>query len=131
MLKEKNTWANAIERSKKIVNEMSVYLQRFMNHKIEYLEIIDAYEQGILDLEYSSYEELKVQLKEFNENKSCVEDMEKEVMEDMQNIYAYVDIDLCKSIDFLTRLKNDVEVYYKAVNDLDDMLVVKENKYEK
>jgi ribosomal protein S17E len=126
MLKEKNTWANAIDRSKKIVNEMSVYLQRFMNHKIEYLETIDAYEKGRLDLVYLNYEELKAQLKEFNENKQCVEDMEKEVMEDVQNIYAYVDVDLCKSMDFLTHLKNDVEVYYKCVNDLDDMLIEKE-----
>jgi hypothetical protein len=52
--------------------------------------------------------------------------MEKEVMEDIQNIYAYVDVDLCKSMDFLTHLKNDVEVYYKCVNDLDNMLIEKE-----
>jgi ribosomal protein S17E len=126
MLKEKNTWLNAVDRSKKIVNEMSVYLQRFMNYKIEYLETIEAYEKGRLDLEYLNYEELKAQLKEFNENKQCVEDMEKEVMEDVQNIYAYVDVDLCNSMDFLTHLKNDVEVYYKCVNDLDDMLIEKE-----
>jgi ribosomal protein S17E len=128
MLKEKNTWANAIDRSKKIVNEMSVYLQRFMNYKIEYLETIEAYEKGRLDLQYSSYTELKAQLKEFNENKQCVEDMEKEVMEDIQNIYAYVDVDLCKSMDFLTQLKTDVEVYYRCVNDLDNMLIGKEDE---
>jgi hypothetical protein len=126
MLKEKNTWANANERSKKIVNEMSVYLQRFMNYKIEYLETIEAYEKGRLDLQYSSYTELKARLKEFNENKQCVEDMEKGIMLDIENLYAYVDMDLCKATDFLTQLKTDVEVYYRCVNDLDNMLMEKE-----
>ena len=126
MLKEKNTWANAIDRSKKIVNEMSVYLQRFMNYKIEYLETIEAYEKGRLDLQYSSYTELKARLKEFNENKNCVEDMEKGIMLDIENLYAYVDMDLYKATDFLTQLKTDIEVYYRCVNDLDDMLIEKE-----